>query len=170
MTATWIVERTGSPRFRFRISIEQAGRLVVAFRAQAQWPGPGQQIFCLRERELEPAEPLEPVERVPVANVTRVGRKLTVVLDRPSRKRCEFLAVTKPRRDSTGTYEQVFFRTESGIRAHRSGGRVEIRETPPAIAIVVDSMERYPWRFPGATIERRKLPVEIGRASCRERV
>ena len=32
---------------------------MLAVRAQASWPGPGQQIFCLRERELDPAEPLE---------------------------------------------------------------------------------------------------------------
>ena len=87
--------------------------------AQAAWPGPGQQIFCLRERELDPAESLEPVERAPVARLSRVGRNLVVVLDRAQRKRCEFLTVEKPRRDGRGSYEQVFFRTESGIRAHR---------------------------------------------------
>jgi hypothetical protein len=47
-----------------------------------------------------------------------VVRKLALVLDRPNLKRCELL-VQKPRREG-GTYEQVFFRTESGIRAHRS--------------------------------------------------
>ena len=127
MNALWIVERTSRARFPFRVSIEQAGRLVVAFRAQARWPGPGQQIFCLRERELDPAEPLEPLERVPVAHLTRVGRKLTIVLDRPNRKRCEFLVVRKPRRDGAGEHEQIFFRTESGIRSHRSRTRVELR-------------------------------------------
>ena len=45
---TWIVERTGRCRFPFRISLEQEGRLLVAFRTQAQWLGPGQQVFCLR--------------------------------------------------------------------------------------------------------------------------
>jgi hypothetical protein len=129
VTATWILERTASPRFPFRLSIEQNGRLILAVRAQARWPGPGQQIFCLRERELDPAEPFEPIERVPVAHLTRLGRKLTVVLDRPTRKRCELLVVRKPRRDGTGTYEQVFFRTESGIRAHRSRTHLEL--APP---------------------------------------
>lgn len=159
MNATWVVERTTSPRFPYRVSVEQGGRVILAVRAQARWPGPGQQIFCLRERELDPAEPLEPVERVPVAQLTRVGRKLALVLDRPSRKRCELLAVEKPRRDGTGTYEQVFFRTESGIRAHRSRTRLELGPAPAALTIVVDSGERYPWRFPEAAVERRKLAV-----------
>ena len=132
---------------------------MLAVRAQAAWPGPGQQIFCLRERDLDQVESLEPVERVPVVHLTRVGRKLVVVLDRAQRKRCEFLTVEKPRRDGRGSYEQVFFRTESGIRAHRSRSRVELRAAPPTLAVVIDSAERYPWRFPGAAVTRRKLPV-----------
>ncbi|MGQ0702994.1 MAG: ERCC4 domain-containing protein [Gemmatimonadales bacterium] len=159
--AIWVVERTRSRRFPFRISIEQAGRLLLAVRAQSAWPGPGQQIFCLRERALEPDEPLEPVERVPIANLTRIGRKLAVLLDRPSRKRCELLTVAKPYLGRDGTYEQIFFRTESGIRSHRSRTRVELRPGPTTdlepLRIAIDSAERYPWRFPGAAVERKKL-------------
>jgi len=158
MPATWIVERTANRRFPYRVTIEQGGRLVLALRAQARWPGPGAQIFCLRERELDPAEPLELVERAGVAQLTRVGRKLTVTLDRGSRKRCEFLTVLKPAKDGRGHYEQIFFRTESGIRAHRSRSRIELRGTETApVRVVIDSLERYPWRFPGALVERRKL-------------
>ncbi len=160
MPATWTVERTTHRRFPFRVAIEQDGRLLLAVRAQSAWPGPGQQVFCLRERHLDPGEPLEPVEQVRVAHLGRVGRKLTVVLDRPIRKRCEFLTVAKVSVRDGRTYEQVFFRTESGIRAHRSRARVEL---PPSLrdgvslTIMVDSGERYPWRFPEATVLRRKL-------------
>ena len=158
-TTTWTVERTTNRRFPFRLSVEQDGRLIFAVRAQALWPGPGQNIFCLHERDTDPAELLEVVERVPVSNLTRVGRKLTLALDRPQQKRCEFLTVQKPKRDGAGTYEQVFFRTETGIRAHRSKGRVELRSSSTALAVVIDSAERYPWTFTGATVTRRKLPV-----------
>ena len=157
--AFWIVERTRSRRFPFRISLEQGGRLILAVRAQSSWPGPGQQIFCLRERELDPAEPLEPVERLPVMSLTRIGRKLALVLDRPSRKRCEFLTVVKPYTTQDGTYQQIFFRTESGIRSHRSRTRVELRygDRATPLRIAIDSGERYPWRFPAATLVRKKL-------------
>lgn len=97
------------------------------------------------------------MERVPVAHLARLGRKLTVVLDRPNRKRCELLVVKKPRRDGTGIHEQVFFRTESGIRAHRSRTRLVLAPPPASLAVVVDTAERYPWRFPGAVVSRRKL-------------
>jgi len=154
--ASWRVERAGSARFPFRIAIEQDGRLLFAVRAQSAWPAPGGQIFCLREREHDPDEALELLETVPIAALARVGAKLSVTLDRPSRKRCEFLVVTKRRKDGAGSYEQVFFRTESAIRAHRSRGRVELA-APPELDVVIDLQERYPWRFPGARVTRRRL-------------
>lgn len=132
--------------------------MLVAVRAQASWPGPGQQVFCLRERDFDPSELLTPVERVPVAHLTRLGRKLAIVLDRPTRKRCELLAISKPYRDAgRGVHEQIFFRTESGIRAHRSRSHAELRTDGVALTVLVDSAERYPWRFPNARTERRKL-------------
>lgn len=156
--AEWVVERTQDRRFPFRITIEQEGRTLLAVRAQSHWPGAGSQIFCLRETELDPAELLEPFERVPVAHLTRLGRKLSVTLDRAQRKRCEFLKIDKPFKDRPGSYEQIFFRTEQGVRAHRTSGRVELFPRG-GLEIVVDSAERYPWRFPGARVTRRKLPV-----------
>lgn len=159
MSALWILERTGSPRFPIRIRIEQDGEVLLAVRAQSAWPGPGQQIFCVRERDHDPEEELHPVEEVRVVHLAKVGRKLAVVLDRPLRKRCEFLVVHKPRADGDGSYEQIFFRTESGIRAHRSRTRLELRDAPDGLTIAIDAAERYPWRFPGATTVRRKLAV-----------
>ena len=156
MAALWRVERSASTRFPFRIALEQDGRLLFAVRAQSAWSASGGQIFCLREREHDPAEALEPVETVPIAALARVGAKLSVALDRPRRKRCEFLVVTKEKKDGTGRYEQVFFRTESAVRAHRSRGRVELRARA-ALDLVIDVQEKYPWRFPGARIARRPL-------------
>ncbi len=156
--ATWVVERTQDRRFPFRITIEQEGRTLLAVRAQNRWPGAGSQIFCLRETELDPAEPLEPFERVAVAHLTRVGRKLSVTLDRAQRKRCEFLKIEKPFKDRPGTYEQIYFRTEQGVRAHRTSGRVELLSRG-GLDVVIDSAELYPWKFPGARVTRRKLPV-----------
>jgi hypothetical protein len=156
MGGLWRVERTANARFPFRIALEQDGRLLFAVRAQSAWPAPGAQIFCLREREHDPAEALEPVESVPIAALARVGAKLSVALDRPRRKRCEFLVVTKARKDGRGSFEQVFFRTESAVRAHRSRGRVEL-SAQAELDLVIDVREKYPWRFPGARIERRPL-------------
>jgi len=158
MAAIWSVERTQSARFPVRIAVEQDGRVLFAVRAQSEWPAPGGQIFCLRERDFDPGEPLEPLARVPIVTLKRVGPKLAVVLDRPTRKRCEFLVLRKDRKDGSGAYEQVFFRTETAIRAHRSRGRVELAARAD-LDIAIDPRERYPWRFPGARVARRALPA-----------
>ncbi len=89
---------------------------------------------------------------------TRLRRKLSVTLDRPQRKRREFLKVEKSFKDRPGTYEQIFFRTEQGVRAHRTSGRLELLRQRE-LDVVIDSAERYPWRFPGARVTRRRLPV-----------
>lgn len=160
MTTHWTVHRTTHPRFPFRVAVEREGRTVLAVRASAAWPGPGQQVFCLREDGSEPDEPMTLVERVPVISCTQLGRKLAVVLDRPLRKRCEFLFIAKPYRDRPGSYEQVFFRTEAGIRSHRSRSRLEVRSSGDSeLQLVIDSGERYAWRFPGAAVTTRKLPA-----------
>lgn len=158
MSAWWIVEKTADARFPFRIRIEQDGRVLLVVRAQDAWPGPGKQIFCLRESEIDPDETLQPHERVPIAHLARLGRKLSLTLDRARRKRCEFLKLEKPRKDGSGSYEQIFLRTESAVRAHKSSKRTEL-VTGGDLEIVIDSQERYPWRFPGASTTRRKLPV-----------
>jgi hypothetical protein len=157
MSACWIVERTQDARFPWRIRIEQDGRILLAVRAQSRWPGAGMQVFCLREREPDPGETLIPHEVVPIAHLARIGRKLSVSLDRPQHKRCEFLKLEKPRKDG-GSYEQIFFRTEAAVRGHRSSTRTELVANLP-LEVAVDSAERYPWRFPGAHTTRRRLPV-----------
>lgn len=160
MSALWIVQHTGDARLPVRIVIEQDGQVLFAVRAKAVWPGAGTQVFCLREREFDPAQVQGEVERVPVAHLARLGRKLSITLDRAQRKRCEFLILEKPRKDGAGVYEQVFFRTELAVRAHRTSKRAELTvRAGENLHVVIDSSERYPWSFPGASVLRRKLPV-----------
>jgi hypothetical protein len=156
--AIFRIERTQSPRFPYRIAIERGGRVAFAVRAQSDWPAPGAQVFCLRERERDPDEPLEPLEAVPVASFTRAGARILVSLDRPTRRQCEFLVVRKQRKDGTGAYEQIFFRTETALRAHRSRGHVELVASAE-LDVAIDARERYAWRFPGARVTRRPLPA-----------
>lgn len=158
MTTEWIVEEGGNDRFPFRIRIVQDGRIVLAVRAQRAWPGPGASVFCLRDDAADACEPRSLRERVPVLHVRRLGRKLSVTLDRPRQKRCEFLKTERKRRDGGGAVEQIFFRTQQSTEGHASRGRVELVPQRD-LEIAVDAMERYPWRFPGATIRRRRLPV-----------
>ena len=168
--ATWVVQTTTNARFPYRIRIEQGGRDTLVLRAQERWPGPGGQVFCLREPADADLEDVgEEVERVPVAAINRLGRKLGLTLDRATRKRCDFLFITRPYKNRPGEYEQIFFRTQSGLTAHRTRGRVQLFGNTP-LTVVIDSGERYAWKFPGAEVRRARLPAGDYALSHEERL
>jgi len=158
-TLVWIVQATGNPRFPYRVALMQEGerQALFAVRAADKWPGPGASIFCVRDGSPpEEIDIFEEVERVPVTGYEVFGRRISVTLDRPVRKRCEFLILEKPYRDREGSYEQIFFRTQSSISAHKSRSKVSLRgET--SLSVIIDSSERYAWKFPGAETAKRKL-------------
>jgi hypothetical protein len=161
--AEWIVSQTGNPRFPYRIEIRRGGERVLALWVQDKWPGSGKQIFCLREGEPDGSEVYEPgefhiVERARISRLDRYGKQLSVILDRPTRKRCNFLFLEKRYKNKPGSYEQIFFRTQSGMQQHRSASRVQLH-AHGAYRIVIDSSERYPWRFGGVPTERRRIPA-----------
>ncbi len=157
MALYWHVERTMNERFPFRITISDDDGIRLAVRAQDKWPGPQGNVFCLREPRGSAAdEPLTPVERVPVVSVQRMGRRVSVVLDRKTRKRCDFLFLKRAYKNRPGEYEQIYFRTQSGLRAHKTRNRLQIRGGGE-LSIAVDTQERYPWRFPKANVRREPL-------------
>ncbi len=161
--AVWILSSTGNPRFPYRVEIRRGEERILALWLQNKWPGSGKQIFCLREGGSEDeAAPdttdFDEIERVQITHLERYGKQLSVVLDRPTRKRCNFLFLEKRYKNKPGTYEQIFFRTQTGMQQHRSGSRVQLH-AHGAYRILIDSGERYPWRFTGPPTERRRLPV-----------
>jgi hypothetical protein len=157
MALYWHVERTMNQRFPFRITICDDDGIRLAVRAQDKWPGPQGNVFCLREPRGSAAdEPLTPVERVPIVSVQRMGKRVSVVLDRKTRKRCDFLFLKRAYKNRPGEYEQIYFRTQVGLRAHKTRNRLQIRGGD-GLSVAVDTQERYPWRFPDAEVRREPL-------------
>ena len=159
--AEWILSSTENPKFPFRVEIRRGDERVIALWLQDKWPGAGKQIFCLREGEPSEEAPLDgpefqELERVQITRLERLGKQLSVVLDRPTRKRCNFLFLEKRYKNKPGSYEQIFFRTQGGMQQHRSNSRVRLY-AHGAYRVLVDSGERYPWKFGGVPTERRKL-------------
>jgi hypothetical protein len=153
----WILSATGNPRFPYRIEIRNRGRREVVLWTQDRWPGGGKQIFCVREGDPDGTpQDFDELERVRIVHLERAGKQLSVILDRPTRKRCSFLFLRRAYRNKPGSYEQIFFRTQQGMQQHRSGARVELGGHG-AYRVVVDSAERYPWKFGGVPTERRQL-------------
>lgn len=153
------MEETGNPRFPVRIAIEEEGKTLFAVRAQEAWPGAKGNVFCIRDgSEREERDLFREVERVPIVHFERFGKSIQVVLDRSTRKRCEFLVLERKYKNKEGSYEQIFFKTQAGISAHKSRSRVALPAGAVSLHVVIDTAERYPWKFPKAKVERRKLP------------
>ncbi len=153
---TWILERCTSDRFPYRVEIRQGDRQVIALRVQDRWPAANRNIFCIRENG-EPDDVIEEVERVPLTGLQRRGRRLSVVLDRARNKRCDFLFLERPYKDaSRGTYEQIFWQTQSSMRQRRPRMTLATPSTH-ALTVRIAHEEKYPWRFPGSTVERGRL-------------
>ena len=110
----WVLEHTSDPKFPFRLRIYTRGRSepMLSFFVQDRWPGSNQHIFCLRENRIAEDVVVDgEIERVPVVALQRYGRRLSVVLDRPRQKRCDFQIVERaykhPEPGATATYEQI---------------------------------------------------------------
>ncbi len=156
----WVMERVPSERFPYRLTIQtEAGRVILALRVQDRWPGSRGNIFCIRDEGRSGLpEPLEEVERVPVVSFKRYGHRVSVVLQRASCRKCDFLFLKKSYKTKSGFYEQIFWQTEQALRERRPRVKLSIRGSP-ALEILIDRNERYPWRFPGCRVERESLPA-----------
>ena len=159
---TWIVERTGNDRFPYRVQIlGHDGRSLFTLRTQDRWPAANRNIFCLRETEPAPSEDeMEEIERVPVIAVQKRGPRISVVLDRPRYKRCDFLFVTREYKGRPGvTHEQIFWQTQTSMAQHRPTVVPVTLRSRGAYTVRITGDERYPWRFPESTVERGKLTM-----------
>jgi hypothetical protein len=157
LSTYWRLQRTGDDKFPYRITLESDGEVTLALRAKDRWPGPQGNVFCLREQE-PPEGPVEELEYIPVTSLNRFGKKLAVTLDRRRQRRCDFLFLTRAYKNKPGEYEQIFFRTQGAVKAHKTRGRTQLFGDHPITALI-DRAERYPWRFSGAETRREPLPA-----------
>lgn len=102
-------------------------------------------------------EEAEVIEEVRVALCKRRGAAIDLVLERPRLARSQFV-FTEVRGRSA-----IFWQTQQTARGSNPGGRVPRgRATSETITILVDSRERYPFRFasrPDVSTERAALPA-----------
>jgi len=156
--AYWILETSESEKFPYKITIKQGEQVLLCLLVRDRWPGARGNIFCLRAEPSGAEEPGEELERVPVINMKRYGKRLSLVLDRTKKKRCDFLFLKKAYKNGSGEYEQIFWQTQKGLTERKSKSRFAVYGTP-AMHIVIDHRERYPWNFAECTTERGTLPV-----------
>jgi hypothetical protein len=131
----------------------------VVLKAREPWPRTGA-VYChpADGEWPDPPETADLVDRVPVRSCRRRGGAIDLVLDRPRERRSQ-LVFTRVR-----GRQVIFWQSPRTARAARPGVRVPGRRAGglEELAILVDTRERYPWRFGrqrGVSLERRALPV-----------
>jgi hypothetical protein len=125
-------------------------------KAGAPWPRTAK-VYCHRA-DGWPAD-AELLEQVPVRSCVRRGVAIDLVLDRPREHRSQLVFTTIQGR------EAIFWQSARTAAQARPGIRVPRRRaagrTAEGLEILVDTRERYPYRFAGkqARATRRALPA-----------
>ncbi len=125
----------------------------VALKVRDTWPRTSK-VYCHRADDWP--DDLEVIERIPIRSCVRRGAAIDLVLDRAREHRSQFVFTRARGREvifwqSARTSKQA--RPAVSVPTARAAGRV--------LEIVVDSHERYAWRFEQqqATTSRRALPA-----------
>jgi hypothetical protein len=127
----------------------------MVLKARETWPRTAR-VYCHRAPGEWPEAP-DIVEDVAVLECRRRGVAVDLVLDRPRENRSQLVFTRLP-----GGREGIFWQTRKVVTTARPGARIpgrRIADLGGPLAIVVDSRERYPWRFANqqATTERAAL-------------
>ena len=156
----WVLRSTPvDARFPYRLQILRNGTPWLSLKAQDRWPGAGKQVFCQRDTDAPTSgDPCEDMERCSLVSVSRLGVRLSLVLDRRSKRRCSFLFLSKAYKGRQGdSYEQIFWQTQQTLVQHRPKIRPPSLRPATPFSVSISTEERYPWRFNGATSVRARL-------------
>ncbi|WP_122260984.1 ERCC4 domain-containing protein [Ornithinimicrobium cerasi] len=128
----------------------------VVLKAKETWPRTGK-VYCHRAV----GWPLEPevVERVPVRSCVRRGAAIDLVLDRGRENRSQFV-LTRIR----GGREAIFWQTARTAKQARPAVSVPTARGSGVrgLEIVVDSHERYAWKFEHQQAGTVRAPLPAG--------
>lgn len=136
--------------FLIRLPLGQNG---IVLKVRDTWPRTAK-VYCHPALEW-PADP-EVIERVPVRSCTRRGAAIDLILDRGRENRSQVVFTKARGRD------MIFWQSARTARQARPNVSVPSqRASGLVLDILVDSHERYPWRFSTqqATTVRRALPA-----------
>ena len=158
----WYLYETGIEKFPYKIYLEESPGTYLILRVQGKWPGSGKKIFCISEgtvsKEDLPDE--EPVDKCPIILAKRYGKKLNIILDRKTRRRCWFLFLQKEYKTNPGQYyEQIFWITQSSMKMKGPGAYIPQGGKQTKMEISIDKRERYPYKFKNSIINKENLKV-----------
>jgi hypothetical protein len=128
------------------------GPLVV--KAKDTWPRTAK-VYCHRSDWPDDAEIVEEVE---VRSCVRRGVAIDLVLDRARENRSQFVVTTLK-----GGREGIFWQTSGTARKTRPGMRLPTRRSAAGVLdVIVDTRERYAWRFEQQQVNLTKRALVVG--------
>ncbi|MGH2705910.1 MAG: ERCC4 domain-containing protein [Actinomycetota bacterium] len=135
--------------YLLRLPIE--GGLIL--KARDPWPR-ASRVYC-HPYEAPWEDNLEIVDQAPVVLCQRRGAAIDLVLDRRLLARSQFVFTEAQGRSA------IFWQTQKAARAATPGARVPRGKTVAGLNVVIDTRERYPFRFSGRNVvaERAALPA-----------
>lgn len=130
------------------------GATGLVLKAKDTWPRTAK-VYC--HRGDWPADP-DIVEETPVRSCVRRGVAIDLVLDRYRENRSQFVVTTLK-----GGREGIFWQTAKTTRKTRPGMRLPTRRSAAGVLeIVVDTRERYAWKFEGQQVSVSKRALTVG--------
>ncbi len=137
----------------FLLSLPLGDGLVL--KAREAWPT-SSRIYCHQVDEPWPSD-VEVLEHETVRLCRRRGAAVDLVLERGARARSQFVFTQVRGRDA------IFWQTQRTARAANPGARVpRARKLETPLAVIVDTRERYPYRFASHAVERRREALPAG--------
>lgn len=130
------------------------GSSPLVLKAKETWPRTAK-VYCHRAEW--PDEP-ELVEETAVRSCVRRGVAIDLVLDRSRENRSQFVVTALK-----GGREGIFWQTSKTTRKTRPGMRLPTRRSAAGVlGIVVDSRERYAWKFERQQVALTKQALTVG--------
>ena len=130
------------------------GREPLVLKAKDTWPRTAK-VYC--HRADWPDEP-EIVDEIAVRSCVRRGVAIDLVLDRARENRSQFVVTALK-----GGREGIFWQTAKTTRKTRPGMRLPTRRSAAGVLeIVVDTRERYAWKFERQQVELTKRALAVG--------
>lgn len=158
MAATFVVARNPEPAsvlpYLLRVPLPEGPLLL---KAKEPWPRTAK-VYCHRAEDW-PTD-AQVLQEVPVRSCVRRGVAIDLVLDRARENRSQLVFTRLP---GQGGREAIFWQTARTTAKARPGIRIPTRRAAghDTLEILVDTRERYPWRFAHqrARTQRQALPV-----------
>lgn len=136
----------------FLLSLPLDGGLYL--KTRESWPR-SSRVYCHPLTEGWPDDP-ELVEATPIKLCRRRGAAIDLVLDRPQLARSQFVFTEVRGRPA------IFWQTQKTARSANPGARVPRRRAISSLTIIVDTRERYPFRFPGRPVATERMALSAG--------